>query len=71
MLLAFHVGDYTVHVDDLWGRPVSLDFQFHQPMAVVQALRSAGFVVSESTEREPYARVEYASRRCYLFAMAV
>jgi len=70
MLLAFHAGDQTVHLDDLWGRPVSLDFQFHQPRAVAGALESAGFVVSEATEREPYADVEYPSRRCYLFATA-
>jgi SAM-dependent methyltransferase len=70
ILLAFHIGDYAVHVDDLWGRPVSLDFRFHRPAEVVAALHAARFVVTESVEREPYEGAEYPSRRCYLFARA-
>ena len=71
MLLAFHVGDQTIHVDDLWGRPVSLDFRFHRPEGVVAALHAAGFAVTESVEREPYEGAEHPSRRCYLLARAV
>ncbi|MBA2707878.1 MAG: class I SAM-dependent methyltransferase [Gemmatimonadaceae bacterium] len=71
MLLAFHIGDQEVHVDDLFGRPVDLDFRFHQPGNVIRALRAEGFVVTESAEREPYEAVEYPSRRCYLLATAV
>jgi SAM-dependent methyltransferase len=70
MLLAFHVGDQTVHVDDLWGQPVNLDFRFHRPSDVTSALRAAGFTVTESAEREPYEGVEYPSRRCYLLSTA-
>lgn len=69
-LLAFHIGDQTVHVDDLFGAPVSLDFQFHQPGQVVEALRSADLAVIEHVEREPYEGAEYPSRRCYLIARA-
>ncbi len=68
LLVAFHIGDHTLHVDDLWGRPVSLDFRFHMPGDVTRALRSAGFSVTESVEREPYEGAEHPSRRCYLFA---
>ncbi len=71
MLLAFHIGDEAVHVDDLFGRPVDLDFHFHQPSDVIDALSAAGFAVSESTEREPYEGTEYPSRRCYLLASAI
>ncbi|MBA3343562.1 MAG: class I SAM-dependent methyltransferase [Gemmatimonadaceae bacterium] len=71
MLLAFHIGDQAVHVDDLWGRPVDLDFHFHQPSDVIGELEAAGFVVTESIEREPYEGAEYRSRRCYLLATAV
>jgi SAM-dependent methyltransferase len=70
LLMAFHVGDQTVHVDDLWGRAVSLDFRFHLPSDVVRALEAARFDVTESVEREPYEGAEYPSRRCYLFARA-
>lgn len=68
--LAFHIGDQTVHLDDLFGAPVSLDFQFHEPRQVVEALRSEGLTVIEHVEREPYEGVEYPSRRCYLLARA-
>ena len=70
MLLSFHVGDQTLPVNDLWGRPVSLDFRFLRPETVVAALHSARFTVTESVEREPYEGAEYPSRRCYLFARA-
>ena len=68
--LAFHVGDEVVHVDDLFGARVSLDFKFHHPEVVVSALSAAGFVTLEQAEREPYPGVEYPSRRCYLLARA-
>ena len=68
LLVAFHMGDHAVHVDELFGRPVSLDFRFHLPVDVAHALRHAGFRVMESIEREPYEGAEYPSRRCYLFA---
>lgn len=68
--IAFHVGDEVVHVDELFGAPVSLDFSFHQPARVVDALRAARLDVFEQAEREPYPGAEYASRRCYLLARA-
>lgn len=69
--VAFHVGDRVVHVDDLFGARVSLDFRFHQPLFVVRALGDARFTVIEHVEREPYDGVEYPSRRCYLLARAI
>jgi SAM-dependent methyltransferase len=70
-LLAFHVGDQAVHVDDLYGAPVSLDFQFHRPGQVVETLGPAGLSVIEHVERAPYEGAEYPSHRCYLLAKAV
>jgi len=32
ILLAFHVGDDAVHVEELWGRPISLDFFLFHPL---------------------------------------
>jgi SAM-dependent methyltransferase len=69
-LVSFHMGDQIVHVDDLFGAPVNLDFRFHAPGTVTEALRAAHFAVIERVEREPYEGVEYRSRRCYLFARA-
>lgn len=68
--IAFHIGDEVVHVDELFGAPVSLDFRFHEPARVVEALRAARLEVFERTEREPYEGAEYPSRRCYLLARA-
>jgi SAM-dependent methyltransferase len=69
-LIAFHIGDEVVHVDDLFGSPVSLDFRFHIPGSVIEALRCAQLAVIEQVEREPYEGAEYPSRRCYLLARA-
>lgn len=70
MLLSFHVGDQAIHVDDLWGQPVSLDFRYHRPNDVISVLHAADLIVTESVEREPYEGAEYPSRRCYLLATA-
>jgi len=70
-LVAFHIGDDVVHVDELFGAPVELDFRFHPPSRVIDALRAARFHVIERVEREPYEGAEYPSRRCYLLARAV
>jgi len=70
LLAAFHAGSQAVHVDDLFGVAVSLDFRFHLPGDVVAALQAAGLAVIEHTEREPYEGAEYPSRRCYLLASA-
>jgi SAM-dependent methyltransferase len=68
LLVAFHIGEETVHRDELWGHPVSLDFRFLMPSPMVARLIEAGFVVLERVEREPYPEVEHSSRRCYLLA---
>jgi SAM-dependent methyltransferase len=70
LLVSFHVGLEVVHVDELFGAPVNLDFRFHSPREVVEALRAARFQVLEHVEREPYEGAEYPSRRCYLLARA-
>jgi SAM-dependent methyltransferase len=69
-LVAFHAGEDVVHIDDLWGVKVSLDFRFHQAVAVSKTLTSTGFAVLEWSEREPYDGVEYPSRRSYVLARA-
>jgi SAM-dependent methyltransferase len=69
-LISFHIGDEVIHLDDLYGSPVSLDFRFHVPSVVIEALRCAQLAVIEHVEREPYEGAEYPSRRCYLLARA-
>jgi SAM-dependent methyltransferase len=69
-LVAFHAGEQVVHLDELFGAPVSLDFRFHAPAGITAALEGAGLPVIEHVEREPYAGAEHPSRRCYLLARA-
>ena len=68
LLIALHIGDDVVHLDEWWGREVSVDFHFFRPEAMTGFLESAGFRVGEVVEREPYPGVEHPSRRAYLFA---
>lgn len=68
LLLAFHIGDDVLHLDELWGRRVSVDFIFFRPEEMTGFLTAAGFQVVEVIEREPYPGVEHPSRRAYLFA---
>lgn len=68
LLLAFHAGDETRHVDELLGRAVSLDFSFFEPEQVVGQLEAAGLDVCDVTLRYPYVEVEYSSRRAYILA---
>ena len=68
LLVAFHIGDETVHRDELWGHAVALDFHFFMPDAMIARCLEAGFLVMEQVEREPYPDVEHPSRRCYLLA---
>jgi SAM-dependent methyltransferase len=67
-LFAFHIGEETLHRDELWGHAISLDFRFFQPARISAHLRDAGFRILESVEREPYEEAEHPSRRCYLLA---
>ena len=68
LLLAFHIGDDTIHLDDWWGQKVCVDFFFFRSDEMAGFLRAAGFEIEETVEREPYPEVEHQSRRSYIFA---
>jgi len=68
LLLAFHAGDEVLHEDELWGVKVSMEFCLLKPAEILRDLEKAGFEIEEILEREPYADVEYPSRRAYIFA---
>ena len=68
LLIAFHIGDEVVHVDELFGRRASIDFRFHPVERVEDAMRGAGLAEVEAIMREPYPEVEHPTRRAYLFA---
>jgi SAM-dependent methyltransferase len=69
LLLAFHIGTEVVHLDELWGHPVAVDYVFFRLEEIEQNLVSAGFEIEVSTERGPYApEIEHQSRRGYVLA---
>jgi len=69
LLLAFHAGDEALHEDELWGRPISMDFFLFQPSEIRRYVEAAGLAIEEIVERGPYSpEVEYQSRRAYIFA---
>jgi SAM-dependent methyltransferase len=71
LLLAFHVGDEVVHLDEWWDKPVALDFVFFSLAEMEGYVREAGFVIEEVLERAPYETVEHPSRRGYIVARKV
>jgi SAM-dependent methyltransferase len=68
LLLSLHLGDETVHLDELWGHQVSIDFYFYGSNEVAGMVSSAGFEIEQIIERDPYPDVEHQSRRAYIFA---
>ena len=68
LLLSFHIGDDTIHLDDWWGHKVCVDFFFFRSAEIAGYLTSVGFEIKEIIEREPYPNVEHQSRRSYIFA---
>jgi SAM-dependent methyltransferase len=68
LLLSFHIGDETVHLEEWWGEKVCVDFFFFRPEEMASSLRASGFEIEEMIEREPYPEVEHQSRRGYVFA---
>ena len=52
-LIAFQIGDDTLHFDEAFGQAVFLDFHRLQPDAVVTLLESAGFTLTARLVRAP------------------
>jgi SAM-dependent methyltransferase len=68
LLLSFHIGDETLHLDEWWDRPVDLDFHLMRTDDVVAELTGAGLVVDAVLERSPYEPQEHPTRRGYVLA---
>jgi len=69
LLLTFHVGQQTKHLDGWWGKTVNVDFYFFEMEEMKGDLTEAGFELEEVIERDPYPEaVEHQSRRTYIFA---
>lgn len=68
LLLTFHIGREIRHLDEWFGKKVSLDFYFFETDEMKQNLEAAGFEIEEAIEREPIPDVEVQTRRAYIFA---
>ena len=68
LLVGFHAGTDTIHLDEWWSIPVLINAYFFEPDDIVTLLEQAGFIVREVIRREPYPEVEYPSRRAYILA---
>jgi SAM-dependent methyltransferase len=68
LLVTFHIGEETKHLDEWWEKPVNLDFAFYLPEEMESWLKEAGYELEETLIREPNPDVEVATRRAYLFA---
>jgi SAM-dependent methyltransferase len=67
LLISYHVGEETIHLDEWWEKPVKLDFNFLQTSLVTDLLTKAGLTAEAAIERDPYPD-EHPSRRAYIFA---
>lgn len=68
LLMAKHLGDQEMHLDEVWGVPVNVEFIFFERAEMEGYLVAAGFEIEDIIERDPYSDVEYQSRRGYFFA---
>lgn len=68
VFLAFHVGSEVLHIDEWWGKTVSLDFTFFEIDEMRGYVEEAGLVIEWVVERAPYADVEHPTRRGYVLA---
>lgn len=67
-LFTCHIGKKTMHVEEFLGKKVEIDTMFFTADSICSCLKNSGFEKIEIIEREPYPKVEYPSRRAYVFA---
>ena len=68
LLLTFHIGQQTHHLEEWFDKRVFLDFHFFETAQMKVDLQMAGFELEEAVERDPYPGIEVQTRRAYLFA---
>jgi ubiquinone/menaquinone biosynthesis C-methylase UbiE len=66
LLIAFHVEEKEIHVDDFFGSGKPLDFYYFNENIILEMLKEAGFKIIEALVRFPYEQ-EYPSKRAYIF----
>jgi len=69
LLLTYHIGKESIHLNEFLGKDVDIDFMFFSNDDILGCLKESGFGKIEIIEREPYPDVEFESRRAYVFAV--
>lgn len=67
LLMAFHVEEKEIHVDDFFGGGKPLDFYYFDENKIIDILKNSGFKILEALVRLPYEE-EYPSKRAYVIA---
>jgi len=68
LLLTYHIGVETIHLNEFLGHKIDIDFMFFPTHFISGCLENIGFEKTDIIERDPYPGVEYQSRRAYVFA---
>ncbi len=66
-LVALHLGEERLHVEEFLGSKVDVDWHMHPMAEITAALEGAGLAVEVKIERAPYPE-EYRSHRGYVLA---
>ena len=66
-LFSFHVGEDVVHLEELLGHKVNIDFNFFDTKKIAEVLAESDFTIIDIIERHSYKDVEYPSKRAYLW----
>jgi ubiquinone/menaquinone biosynthesis C-methylase UbiE len=67
-LFTFHIGENRIHLDEMFGMKIDIDFMFYSPEFMIKCLEEMGFEKIELIERVPYPVIEFQSQRAYVFA---
>ncbi|WP_394841004.1 class I SAM-dependent methyltransferase [Pendulispora brunnea] len=67
-LASFHLGTEVVHRNELFGKPVNLDFVCFERAIVEGAFVAAGFRIEAYLERAPHTEIEHPTQRAYILA---
>lgn len=68
LLLGFHTGTGQVHLDEWFGREVSLDGYLFDPADIAAQLEGVALPVEARLDRHPYPDIEVPTERTYLLA---
>ena len=67
LLLSFHGGEGSLHRDQWYDKPVSIEVSLFRKDEMAGYVKAAGFEIEKIVERDPY-EFEYPTQRIYLLA---